>query len=331
MLKIKKIEISKPVIVAPMAGITNGAFRKLCHEFGAGLMYTEMNSDKAIYYKNKKTIEMLEIDDSFHPISLQLFGSDPITMANAARVADKETNCDIIDINMGCPVNKVIKTGAGSALLKNEDLAIEIAKAVIDNSSKPVTVKMRLGYDCSHLNYLSLAKKLEEVGVSAIAMHARTRSQMYEGKADWSHIKLLHEELKIPVIGNGDIKTLNDYISHKNDCDGIMIGRALVGNPFLIKEINDYEEGKPSTSITYNNKFEMCLEHAKKLVELKGEKVGIREIRGLAPHYISGLYNSTTYKNRMSKLNTYNDLENLLNEYRQVLEEYEQTKNICSK
>jgi len=321
MLNVKKIKIEKPVIVAPMAGITNGAFRQLCHEFGAGLMYTEMNSDKAIFYKNKKTLDMLEIDDSFHPIALQIFGSDIDTMANAARVADKETNCDIIDINMGCPVNKVIKTGAGSALMKNEDLAVEIARTVVENSSKPVTVKMRLGYDCSRMNYLSLAKRLEEVGVSAIALHARTRTQMYEGKADWSHIKLLHNELKIPVIGNGDIKTLDDYISHKDDCDAIMIGRALVGNPFLIKEINDYEEGNEYKPITYNDKFEMCLRHAKKLVELKGEKVGIREIRGLAPHYISGLYNSTTYKNMMIKLNTYEDLENLLSEYKAVLDE----------
>lgn len=325
-MQIGKIEIKYPVIVAPMAGVTNDAFRSLCYSFGVGLVCAEMVSDKAIFYRNTKTSKMLEMDDSIHPSSMQLFGSDPATMAYAARVLDKETNCDIIDINMGCPVNKVIKTGAGSALMKNEDLACEVTKAVLDNTSKPVTVKMRLGFDHNHLNYLSLSKKLETLGVSAITLHGRTRSQMYEGKADWSHIKKLHEELKIPVVGNGDIKTLTDYINHKNDCDAIMIGRGLVGNPFLIKEINNYEQGLDNKPITYKDKFAMCLEHTLKLMELKGEERAIKEMRGLAPHYLTGLYHNAYYKNEMSKLNSLNDLKNLLNEYEKVLDEYELTK-----
>ena len=319
MLKIGNVKIRKPVIVAPLAGISNEAYRKLCLEYGAGLVCSEMLSDKAIFYHNEKTKNMLDFGD-YHPSVLQIFGSDTKTMANAAKVADN-VNCDIIDINMGCPVNKVIKTGAGSALMKDEDLAVEITKAVIKNTNKPVTVKMRLGYDSKHLNYLSLAKKLEEVGVSAITLHARTRSQMYEGKANWEHIKKLHEALNIPVIGNGDIKSLEDYIKYKDYCDAIMIGRGLVGNPFLIKDINNYEKGKPIEEVSYIQKINVCLKHAKYLVELKGEDIAIREMRGIAPHYISGLYNSTVYKNKMSKIKTYEDLKELLKEYRKLLGE----------
>lgn len=306
-----------------MAGITNNAFRELCLEFGAGLVCAEMVSDKAIFYKNEKTAKMLDVGDG-HPCSLQIFGSDIDTMALASKYITENTNCDIIDINMGCPVTKVIKTGAGSALMKDEDKAVDIVKAVLDNTNKPVTVKMRLGFDKGHINFLSLAKKLENTGIKAITLHGRTRSEMYEGKAHWEYIRQLHDELSIPVIGNGDIKTLDDYIAHKSDCDAIMIGRGIVGNPFLIKEIANYEEGKPNTSITYLDRFNMCIRHAEKLVNLKGEKIAIREMRGLAPHYISGLYNSTTYKNKMSKLETLEDLKKLLDEYEIILKEVQE-------
>lgn len=321
--KLGNVELKNPLIIAPMAGITNNAFRELCLEFGAGLVCAEMVSDKAIFYKNEKTAKMLDVGDG-HPCSLQIFGSDIDTMALASKYISENTNADIIDINMGCPVTKVIKTGAGSALMKDEDKALDIVKAVLDNTNKPVTVKMRLGFDKQHINFLSLAKKLENTGIKAITLHARTRSEMYEGKANWEYIKELHESLSIPVIGNGDIKTLDDYISHKGDCDALMIGRGIVGNPFLIKEIANYEEGKPTSAITYLDRFKMCLKHAEKLVNLKGEKIAIREMRGLAPHYISGLYNSTTYKNKMSKLETLDDLKKLLDEYEIVLKEINQ-------
>lgn len=318
--KLGNVSLNNSLIIAPMAGITNAAFRDLCIEFGAGLVCCEMVSDKAIFYKNEKTAKMIDVGDS-HPVSLQLFGSDPETMAYAAKILDKESACDIIDINMGCPVNKVIKTGAGSALMKNEDLAVEIVKRVLENTSKPVTVKMRLGYDFSHINYLSLALKLENTGIKAITLHGRTRSQMYEGNANWDHIKLLHESISLPVIGNGDIKSLDDFIKYKDYADGIMIGRGIVGNPFLIKEINDYQKGLTVSSYSYTDKFKMCLRHAEKLCELKGENKAIREMRGLAPHYISGLYKSTVYKNLMSSLETYDDLVKLLNEYALILRE----------
>ena len=321
MLHVNNVEIKSPIIIAPMAGITNGAFRELCFEFGAGLVYTEMVSDKAIYYNNKKTLDMLVVDNNYHPISMQLFGSDVDTMVHAAKVIDKDTNCDIIDINMGCPVNKVVKTGAGSAMMLEEDKSVEIVKAIIENVSKPVTVKMRIGYTLKNINYLSLAKKLESVGVSAIALHARTRGQMYDGHADWSHIKALKDELNIPVFGNGDVKTVEDFINMKNqtNCDAVMIGRGIVGNPFLIKQISNYLSGNENIEITVDDRFKYCLAHAEKLINLKGEKLGISEMRGLAPHYINGLYNAARYKEKMNKINTYSDLVDILDDYRKQL------------
>ena len=319
-MQIGNVKIEKPVIMAPMAGVSNGAFRRLCYEFGAGLLTCEMVSDKAIYYANQKTLKMLELDDDIHPVSLQIFGSDPQTMELAAIKLNENTNCDIVDINMGCPVTKVVKTGAGSALLKNEDLAVEIVKRVVNVSKKPVTVKMRLGYDHEHENYLSLAKKFEELGVSAIALHARTRSQMYEGKANWDKIKLLHETLKIPVIGNGDIKSLEDYIKYKDYCSAVMIGRGIVGNPFLIRQINDYELHQEIKEITAKDRFSSLIDHASKLMKVYDEKTAIRQMRGLAPNYISGLYMATTYKQKMLKMETFDDLMNILDEYQKVLE-----------
>ena len=321
MLQIQNKEIKSPIIIAPMAGITNGAFRELCFEFGAGLVYTEMVSDKAIFYNNKKTMDMLEIDNNYHPISLQLFGDELQTMVYAAKIMDKQTNCDFIDINMGCPVNKVVKTGSGSAMMLNEDKTVEIVKAIIENVDKPVTVKMRLGYTLKNMNYLSLAKKLESVGVAAIALHARTRGQMYDGHADWSHIKVLKDNLSIPVIGNGDVKTVDDFkrMMEETNCDAVMIGRGVVGNPFLIKEISNYLQGSPSNNITIDDRFNYCLKHAEKLVKLKGEKLGMNEMRGLAPHYISGLYGATSYKEKMNKMNTYDELVQILDEYKTIL------------
>ncbi len=322
---IGKKKIESDIVVAPMAGISNDAFRQLCFEFGAGLVYSEMVSDKAIYYNNERTMEMLKVSDEFHPVSLQLFGSDIDTMVYAARILDKHTNCDIIDINMGCPVNKVVKTGSGSAMMRHEDETAIIVKHIVQNVSKPGSVNMRLCWNKEDMNYLSLAKKLEEAGVSAIALHARTRSQMYEGHSDWSHIRILKENLKIPVIGNGDVKSVKDYIQMKEEthCDGVMIGRALVGNPFLIKEINNYNQGIENYVVTRKDKFEYCLIHARKLIALSNEKHAMAQMRGLAPHYITGMYGASAFKEKMNHIQRYDELENILVEYEGYLEKHQ--------
>ena len=326
MLRINEVTIAQPMVVAPMAGISNEAFRELCFEFKAGLIYTEMVSDKAIYYRNERTMDMLKISDDHHPVSLQLFGSDISTMVYAAQVLDNETNCDLIDINMGCPVNKVVKTGAGSAMMRDEDNTADIVKAIVDHVSKPVTVKMRLGWDLQHMNYLSLAKKLEAVGVSLIALHARTRSQMYEGQADWSHIRILKENLSIPVIGNGDVRSVADFqrMREETNCDAVMIGRALVGNPFLIMQITDTLEGKESVTYSDFDKLDYCLIHARKLISLYGEKIALSQMRGLSPHYLTGMYNASTYKAQLNQIQTYSDLEDVIGRYRQYLMDREE-------
>ncbi|MBQ6560276.1 MAG: tRNA dihydrouridine synthase DusB [Erysipelotrichaceae bacterium] len=326
MLRIDEVEIREPLIVAPMAGISNEAFRELCFEFGAGLVYTEMVSDKAIYFRNNRTMNMLKIGNEHHPVSLQLFGSDVNTMVYAAQVLDRETNCDLIDINMGCPVNKVVKTGAGSAMMKDEEHTVEIVKEVVKHVSKPVTVKMRLGWDLQHMNYVSLAKKLQDAGVRLVALHARTRSQMYEGRSDWSHIRILKENLSIPVIGNGDVRSVEDYqrMLDETGCDAVMIGRALVGNPFLLKQIDDHLHDRESKSYTASDKLDYCLIHAKKLIGLYGEKNALSQMRGLSPHYLTGMYGAASYKVRLNQMKTYDDLENIVEEYRGFLSEKEQ-------
>ncbi len=319
MIKIGNVEIENPVVIAPMAGISNIAFRRIAKRFGAGLVCNEMVSDKALYYDSLKTKQMCAIDKNEHPVSFQLFGHDIDTVVYAAKYLDTQTNCDIIDFNMGCPVNKVIKAQAGSFLMKDIDYAKELVSNIIQNVNKPVTVKMRLGFDTNHINCVEMAKAMENIGVSAVAVHGRTRNQMYEGKADWSYIKQVKDAVSIPVIGNGDVRSVEDFHRMMNEtgCDAVMLGRGIVGNPFLIQECVDSITGQKH-EFSMEDRIEICMDHARGLADTKGEKVAIREMRGLASWYLKGLPSSRIFKNEMSQMNTLEDLETILHQFLEV-------------
>ena len=316
--KIGNITIKNQVVLAPMAGISNSAYRRICKEMGCGLVYAEMVSDKAIMYGNQKTLDMLKMTDEERPLAQQIFGTDVDSFVKAAIYVYENMHPDIIDINMGCPVPKVaLRAQAGSALLKNPDKIFEIVKAVVEAVPIPVTVKIRSGWDYEHINAVEVAKIIEKAGASAICVHPRTRSQGYSGKADWNIIRQVKESVLIPIIGNGDIKTPMDAkrMLSETHCDAIMIGRGVLGNPWLIKNTLRYLNGEELFPVTVEDRIRMCLKHLNLLKKLKDEKIACLEIRNHIGWYFKGIKGSNDIKNKVYQTSNIHDIISILIEF----------------
>ena len=303
-MNIGNVSLDNRVFLSPMAGVTDLPFRLICKQKGCGMLYTEMINAKALCYNDENTKKMTKIEDEEHPIAIQIFGSEPEYMGRATEILNSHPN-EILDINMGCPAPKVVKNGDGSALMRNPKLAEEVMRAVVENSTKPVTLKIRKGWDDQCINAVEIAKIAEQSGISAVAIHGRTREQYYSGKADWDIIKEIKDAISIPVIGNGDVFEIEDAINmlEKTNCDAIMIGRGAQGNPWIFNRINHYmETGEILPKPTAEEKINTAIEHMKLAVEEHGEYVAVREMRKHIGWYIKGLKNSARYRDEINKL-----------------------------
>lgn len=316
-MKIGNIQLDNEVFLSPMAGVTDLPFRLICKEKGCGMLYTEMINAKALCYDDENTKKMLKIEDQEHPIAVQIFGSDPEFMGKAAAIMNEYPN-EILDINMGCPAPKVIKNGDGSALMRNPKLAAEVLSSVVKNSKKPVTLKIRKGWDDDSVNAVEIAKIAEECGISALAIHGRTREQFYSGKADWDIIAKIKQSINIPVIGNGDVFEVQDAVNmlEKTKCDAIMIGRGAQGNPWIFKRINHYmKTGEILPEPTVEEKITTAIKHMNLAVAEHGEYVAVREMRKHIGWYLKGLKNSAKYRDQINKITDYKEVITMLEEY----------------
>lgn len=321
-MKISNLFFENNVFLAPMAGVTDIAFRGLCKEMGCGLVYSEMVSAKALYYGSNNTESMLKTSEEERPIAVQVFGNDPYIMAKVCERFNYNDEICLVDINMGCPAPKIVNNGEGSALMKSPQLAAEIVREIKKASSKPVTVKFRKGFTNETINAVDFAMIMEQAGADAITLHGRTRQQMYEGKADWDIIGRVKKVVNIPVIGNGDVKSVEDakLIKDISNCDGIMIGRGSLGNPWLFQQINAGLTGREILYPSYAEKINMCIRHYSLAIKYHGEYQAVREMRKHIAWYIKGMPNCTEIKNTINTHESSDMVIGILSEYRDEIE-----------